>query len=212
MQTIHHSRLLAILFCLGSLITGVLIVLRYQTFTQILSLWGNRETSRVQSLTSGIVASVKPQVQDVHSSDGSMNLKMLTEVQDSQITVAFTVSQISGENPRVLFTRNIAKTKSMGIPYNTWSPDNKYVFLQEKNGEQVTFLVFNVTGENFVNDKYLDIGSFFSQKITDYQMTGVTGWASNTLLIVTTSDKTGQKGPSFWFDITSRAFIQLARH
>ena len=51
--------------------------------------------------------------------------------------------------------------------------------------------------------------SLFEQKKTGYSFKAATGWGSETLLIVTTTKENGTNGPSYWFVIDTRAFLQL---
>lgn len=149
---------------------------------------------------------------DVSSSDGKM--KLLMEVQrhgNGSATYSFFVANSSGEEKRPLFTT----TTTMGalsLPHNSWSPDKKLVFIREDGSEEFTFLVFKASGEPFQNSQYLDVSEFFAKKLPKYVLRDATGWASETLLIITTMTADRSKpGPSFWFDIPSRTFLQLRR-
>lgn len=154
------------------------------------------------------------QPEKLKSSAGEMTLVMKKEQPTNQFQkYTFSVVDNTTNVEQIIFTTTASASSTLSIPGNSWSPDNKYIFLQEKiAGNGLTFLVLKTSGEVFSNDqKYLDVGAFFAQKQPKYMMTDVTGWASPTLLIVYTKTDTGEKGPSFWFDITSLSFIQLAR-
>lgn len=144
---------------------------------------------------------------EVHSSDGEMNLIMQKQKQsDGLATYSFFTSDIAGNNKKILFEKIVNAGVSMEIPKNSWSPDNKYVFLREDEPSSFSIFVFKASGENLSStEKYIDVMPLFSESKIKYEMKDITGWDSPTLLHVITS------GPSYWFDITTRAFLQLAR-
>jgi hypothetical protein len=99
----------------------------------------------------------------------------------------------------------------LSIPYNTFSPDNKYIFLKETASGMVSYPVLTTSGAPISKESQnLEISSSFSQKLPNYKITDVTGWAGPTLIVVNTDKSAGGQGPSFWFDITSHSFIQLS--
>lgn len=144
---------------------------------------------------------------EVHSADGEMNLIMQTQKQsDDSTTYSFFTSDISGKNKKLIFEKTVADGVSMEISQNSWSPDNKYVFLKENKSGSFNFFVFNASGENFSSsEKYIDIMPLFIESKIKHEMKDITGWDSPTLLHVVTS------GPSYWFDVTTKAFLRLAR-
>lgn len=143
---------------------------------------------------------------DVHSVDGTLKLILRTEpLQDGTKKYSFFIADIHGNNERLLFTKILDKNITMIIPSNTWSPDNKYVFIRQNNVGSFETFVLKANGDAFVNGKqYLDVVSLSIERKLKYAITDVTGWDSPTLLHVKTS------GPNFWFEVTSSAFIQLA--
>jgi len=107
-----------------------------------------------------------------------------------------------------LYTVTVPASEGMSIPFNTWSPDDKYVFIQKNNGDA---LVFSATGEDISEgQKYIGIKDIFNgtERADYYHET--TGWASPTLLIVNTVRADNKKGSSYWFEIPSKAIIQLS--
>ena len=141
------------------------------------------------------------------SPDGTKKLSM-EKIRNAEenFTYVFTVADGSGSDKRQLY-----KTKgseSFSISFNTWSPDNKYLFIT-KNGNDA--LVFKETGEPFAGgEPYLAIQTPFAEKIKNETVSEITGWASPTLLIVNTLNEDKTKGPSFWFEVPSKVIIQLA--
>ncbi|MBI3070140.1 MAG: hypothetical protein HYY87_02445 [Candidatus Levybacteria bacterium] len=150
-----------------------------------------------------------PEIQntEVHSPDGEMNLIMQAQKQsDGSATYSFIASDIAGKNNKILFEKTVGFGVSMEISYNSWSPDNKYVFLRENKVDSFDIFIFKASAENFSNgEKYIDVMPRFAESKIKYVIKDITGWDSPTLLHVVTS------GPSYWFDITTRAFLQLVR-
>lgn len=158
-----------------------------------------------------VAKTLPPQV--VHSPDGTKKLTLeITQHSNGSASYDVVASDISGSNPKHIFTTVLARTESISIPDNTWSPDNAFVFLKESTstGEQV--FVLKASGDSFTNGKeYLDVVPLFDARGFSYKFVDATGWADPTLLILVTSTKDGQKGPLFWFVVPSSGFMQLAR-
>jgi len=145
--------------------------------------------------------------------DGTRKLLMKTITsKNGAVTYIFTTTDWDGNNVAQIYTTTVPgsqiPTEGMTIPFNTWSPDNKYVFLQKNNGDA---LVFDATGQDIAPDQqYFDVAGIFNaagKKDTYYE---TTGWASETLLIVNTLTPEGTKGSSYWFEVPSKAIIQLS--
>lgn len=189
------------------------------------TMWKNKNAQRAQ-LAMPIVASNAlssiltvptpvPQTTTISqpSPDGKKKLVMKTTREKKNIlSYEFTTTDGSGENIQPVFSTTVEASMSasegLGIPFNTWSPDDKYVFIQKNDGDA---LVFKATGEQIIPDHlYLDARDIFdSGKRTDmYHVT--TGWASPTLLIINTVKEDGTKGSSYWFEVPSKAIIQLS--
>lgn len=201
----------ALAVALGLIVVVTFLVIRYgkpEDKTQVMNRVDANEDKPVQ-----LFAKVpEVQVTDVHSSDGTMKLILRAEPGKDDITInTFTASDISGNNPKLLLTKTTSGEQSMGIPYTSWSPDNKLVFIQENNGTQVTYLVLKADGTAFASgDQALDVNDFWAKSEINYTIRTVTGWAAGNLLIVYTSKEDGSKGPAFWFVTDSHNFLQLA--
>jgi len=153
----------------------------------------------------GLVQTPTPAVSqgEVHSPDGSMNLVMKKVVTGESAAYSFYVTGNSAQN-LLIFSKTITNGE-MSIPGNSWSPDNKYLFIKGKEGTVSNYLVFKANGENFADgNKYVDVAALYAQKKMDSVLTDVTGWDAPGLLHVFTT------GPSFWFELGSNAFLQLA--
>lgn len=149
---------------------------------------------------------------EVHSADGQMKvvLRKVNKIDSDLSTYIFTASDINGENAKTVFSTTLGENQSMEIPANSWSPDNKYLFLKEVDGANEAFFVFKADGEAFSDGRnFIDVGPLFATKITEYKLDEITGWDSDTLLHVFTVKEYNTKGPSFWFDVESKNFYIL---
>lgn len=141
------------------------------------------------------ILAAEPQATTQISPDGKEALTMKKETSGDSTTYSFTTQK------GFLFTKTVSKGVTFSIPFNTWSPDNKYVFVKEDAGSTVNYWVY--PGE-------INVTNFFVQKLPNFKLGDITGWASNTLLIVNTNNPDGSEGPSFWFELPSKSFIRLS--
>lgn len=148
------------------------------------------------------------------SSDGTKEVIMKkTYNKDNTQTYTFSTADGLGNNQVVIFTRILDSSKIMSIPFNTWSPDNKYFFVQEqtKDGNVTDTMAFQGSGEAFASgEKYFDLTELFKERNTGNNFSEATGWASETLIIVNTTMPDNTKGPSYWFEVPSKAILQLS--
>lgn len=181
--------------------------------------WHGNNSSRPIQLSNPIIAEAEMQndtenlVSQVDTAsqiapDGTKKLVMNTSHnKDGSLYYVFTTTDGSGKNEQPLYATTSA-TESFQLPFNAWSPDDKYLFIEKNNGDA---LVFNASGEEIIEgQKYLDVENLFTAagKKDIYKVT--TGWASPTLLIVNTSTPENKKGSSYWFEVPSKAIMQLS--
>jgi len=150
-----------------------------------------------------VVEAQTPESTSVDSPDGKLMLTMKKEKnQDGTIYTFFTTDTASGIQKDV-FTKTVPSEDVISIPDNTFSPDNKYIFLKEESLGQTNYFAVTPAGT-------LDISASFSLKYPKFKITDVTGWGGMTLIVVNTNKEDGSLGPSFWFDVSSKSFIQLS--
>lgn len=145
------------------------------------------------------------------SSDGTKRV-ILRTIQNNNETKAVTLltEDSGGENTQIIFNMTLEKEKSIKIPYNTWSPDNKYFFIQENSSAGTEIKVFDAKGEPFASgENYLDLTGLFRERETVNSFSEATGWASENLIIVNAATKQNTK-VSYWFGVPSKAIIQLS--
>lgn len=189
----------------GSIVFLILVAVSYKLY------FGGQTFSVKDQLIRPYPSPTQPPA--VHSGDGEAQLIMrTTSEKDGSVLYSFFVANGSGKITRLLFAKTIVKPKSIMIPANTWSPDNKYVFLRENNSNSFSIFIFKASGEAFTDkEQYIDLTSLFAKRNLPYTAADVTGWDSETLLHMhTTAKEKNSRGPSYWFDVTDRAFLQLA--
>lgn len=142
----------------------------------------------------------------VNSPDGKMKIIMRkTIAQAGNVSYSFFVSDVDGGNEKLIFTKTLTLKSTMSISQNAWSPDDNYLFLRENDVAAFSVFVFKADGQNFSDGEvYINLTDLYIKDGISYSLKDVTGWDSNTLLHVLTS------GPSFWFEVPSKSFIQLA--
>lgn len=155
---------------------------------------------------------VSPKISDVHSGDGKKKLIMKAQVnKDGTTSYTFTSADIGGTVVHPVYTKTVAKDTVMSIPANSWTPDNKLLFIQENGPSGVNYYVFHGDGTPFADGSlYIDVRPVFEARETGYALRTATGWASETLLIIYTSKEDGTSGPHYWLEIPSKAVMQLA--
>lgn len=143
------------------------------------------------------------------SPDGSKTLTI--EKKDNFYTI-FVTSNSDGKKVQI-FRKEKINSSQLEIPYNTWSPDNIYFFLKEKNASVDDYLVFQSSGELFSNNlPYLLIQEPFKINAPNFTLEEVTGWAAPNLIIVNAEQNDSANKVSFWFEVPSQALIQLGTY
>ena len=141
----------------------------------------------------------------VDSPDGRVALSMKIAKNDSGVTYSFLTSG------KIIFEKIVNPSISFSIPANTWSPDNKYVFLKEVGPAYVNFFVLLAAKDSSQqDDQTASIAELFAKKYPNLTIEDVTGWGGINLVIVNSNNTDGSRGPSFWFDAPSHSFIQLS--
>ena len=167
----------------------------------------SNKTQQKNELVAPQEAAQLPQTSEVRSLEGTLKLLMTKKENENANTVySFFVSDQSGKTTPI-FEKTVGRGESMSLHHNSWSPNNKYVLIEDRLGLATDYLVFKANGESFSGgQKYLNATALFNEKVKNYNLKAMTGWADPLLISVLTV-----KGPPFWFDITTQSFIQLAR-
>lgn len=146
------------------------------------------------------------------SPDGKKILSMkLTTNQNTNKNYTFTTSDRDGTNQNTIYTVTLPANENMSLPFNTWSPDDKYLFVIHQTQEGLNeALVFRGDGTPLTElDQHYEVSATFKAKGITNTYNETTGWASETLLIVNTTTPSGSI-QSYWFEIPSKAIIPLS--
>jgi hypothetical protein len=147
------------------------------------------------------------QLTSVNSPDGTQTLSMKTSKKNGMMTYSFTIGG------REIFADTVDPSISFSIPGNTFSPDNKYVFLKETGNAGSSFFALTGSADSSTqNDQTANITSLFAAKFPNLKIEDATGWGGINLIVFNTLNSDGSRGPSFWFEMPSHAIIQLANH
>lgn len=139
--------------------------------------------------------------------------KMTMTVTSGKLTTTykFSVSNPDGSSPTTIYTTNLPTSESMSIPYNAFSPDNTYVFVQHTMPSGTEALVFQANGTPFSSDSpYYNVTQLYIAHATGNTYDTTTGWASDTLLVILTKNVQGQESTSYWLELPDKALIPLS--
>jgi hypothetical protein len=142
------------------------------------------------------------------SSDGTQTVTLRT-IQNKDSTETFDIT--SSDSSTFMFSKTLPQGQSISIPYNTWSPDDKYFFIQENDGSQTAVMVFNDNGDPFANgDSYLDLTGDFAKYAPGAIFDEASGWAADNLIIILTKNADGSEGTSYWYGVPDESVTPLA--
>jgi hypothetical protein len=149
--------------------------------------------------------------EDIVSPDTKATLRVKNkENTNGTIHQTFSFFTEKDTTPLIILEQDSSKDSLVTVPFNTFSPNNKYVFLKVESTHP-SHLVLRTDSENIAKDiKYADIEDRFYAQHPEFVITDVTGWGGYTLIVVNTNDREGKIGPSWWFDASSLSFIRLS--
>ncbi|MBI5452523.1 hypothetical protein HY945_03605 [Candidatus Gottesmanbacteria bacterium] len=165
----------------------------------------------IQEPTPTATPAPKTDITEQPAPDGRKKLRMTTVVgSDTEKTFTFTVIDTATNEEKIAYKTITSNDENLSIPFNTWSPDDKYFFIKQVTNSGTDSLVFRGDGAPITEtEQFLNSTSIFKAQITNNKYQDTTGWASETLLIIntTTPSDTIQ---SYWFEVPSKAIIPLA--
>ncbi len=170
--------------------------------------WSRAEPVPIQVLTE---ASPSPEpTLFANSSDGEIDLEMNQTKSADTITWTLTASEAQ-EAAKNIWWQTLPQDTTISIPFNTVSPDNKYLFLKQTEPDKTSYLVLTVSGEPIISEtQTIEFAELFESEYPEYIITEVTGWGGINLIVFNTDKAEGGIGPSFWYDVASRSFIRLS--
>ncbi|HEX7042118.1 MAG TPA: hypothetical protein VF189_02620 [Patescibacteria group bacterium] len=145
------------------------------------------------------------------SPDGTKKVTMTTIVNSTKTkSYTITTSTDSGEDETTVYTTNLPQSESLNIPFNTWSPDNQYIFIEHITSDNTEALVMRADGKPLSgSENTFNVTNLFDLRNTGNSYQQTTGWAADNLLIINTT-KNGAKSASYWFEVPSKAIIPLS--
>jgi hypothetical protein len=156
-----------------------------------------------------------PNVTSQISPDGTKKVILETQIQKNK-TLSYTLwvtdgnSDVNNDNRKKIYSDTLLPNESAQIPFNSWSPDDQYFFIEKLDANGSQALVFSASGKPLAQDQFfLDAKSIFINKRPGVSYKRATGWASPTLLVVNTTNQKGNT-QSFWLEVPSTATIPLA--
>jgi hypothetical protein len=170
--------------------------------------WPEPESVPIKVLTE-VSPSPEPILSAI-SADGEVTLEMNQTKGTDTITWTLTANQAE-EVAKTIWWQTMPKDTTMSIPFNTVSPDNKYLFLKQTGTDKIGYLVLTVSGEPIIPEtQTIEFAEKFESEYPEYKITEVTGWGGINLIVFNTDKVEGGIGPSFWYDVPNRSFILLS--
>ena len=195
----------------GKILIAILAVALVFGVVSFIDLFRKSEPNQTKQEPGNTAVAAEPEkTLEVHSGDGKAKL-LGTNKRLADATTNYVFRVVNEEDsPRKLFSKTLSLGGTIEVPANSWSPDNKQLFVQENNNGVTNYLVYKADGSKYKNgDDHLDVSAFWEKSKYKYTIKTATGWAGNDLLELLTTKEDGTAGPSFWFVTSSRNFLQL---
>jgi len=167
-------------------------------FVGVVTVFSGKSQNPKPSLAALEPTPIVVQKTEIVSPDGKVILLMNQKRSGDNISWTFSIGDTQ------LYQETLPKDIQFSIPFNTFAPDNKFIFIKKTSANLSSYIVLSSSG------KSMEISELFYAKYSEYKITDITGWAAPNLLIVNTDKVGGGKGPSFWFDVSSKSFIRLS--
>lgn len=150
-------------------------------------------------------------VKEIRSGDGSMKLVGAgVEQSDGSTQYTFRVFNMNSSEDWTLFTKVVPAGVTMDIPYNSWSPNNKQLFIEEKTLVGSKYYVFNADGAPYKDGlEFLDVSEYWTKANNGYDIKTITGWGGIDLLVVRAANGKPDDIHSFWFVTSTRGVMRL---
>lgn len=199
----HRSNLL-LAFCIVLAVTAAAIIV-----------WSYRVSSKPQQTQTipQTFADINPgpKTTTILAPNGLMSLVINEETSKGTITDTFSVSDANGGPQKQIYSETLAEGTTITVPYNTFSPDNKYIFLRRNSPTEQGYFVLKTDGTPFKNaEKTIDFVSLFNSKYPNTPASDVTGWGGMTLIVVNVEKPGGGVDRSYWYDVASNSIIPLS--
>ena len=145
------------------IIIAICLVLSIISIGYILSVKGKPQTGKT-GYPLPLAIAKPPQEISVGSPDGNWTLTMKEEKNKETISYRFLISNNDDIFNKEIFAKILSSTDALSIPANTFSPDDKYVFLKETYGGKNSYFVPQAGEE-------VNFSDLFANKYEDYVIT-----------------------------------------
>ena len=91
--------------------------------------------------------------EDVLSPNGKMTLTVKNVRKADIISQTFFTKTFADETPVKIYSADSGSDRAYLVPYNTFSPDNKYIFLKTGTSEKPEYKVLRTDGKNIKGEE-----------------------------------------------------------
>jgi hypothetical protein len=149
---------------------------------------------------------------DITSPDGKMTLLMETKkTSENNFNQTLFITTTENKAPLNIYSKDSSNKEFVSIPFNTFSPDNKFIFLKLEIPDELNYFVLRTDGKDINKDGHtIEIVKPFNAKYPGLKVTDVTGWGGRNLIVINTDTSEGKIGASYWFDLSNFSFIRLS--
>jgi len=149
-------------------------------------------------------------LEEATNSDGSLRLVGERNVMGERASYSFKVLDSQNNSSLLLFDTVADPGQTFTIPFNSWSSDNKHLFIQKNDLNGKDYYVFKADGSLFSDEKkYLEVGEYWKLSKNMDVIDHVSGWAGGDLLVSYTTRPDGTGSSAYWFVVGSRKFMQV---
>ncbi len=204
----HRNELILSLIIFGTVIAVLVLVV------------SSKKVSEEVQVTSDYAEEIEPlsevyadnSVKEYPSPDGKYVLVANNETEADGIVVqTFTINNLKDDTSIEIYRKDSPVESLISVPENTFSPNDKYIFLTLEENWINKYLVLRTDNKEINSEsKFLEIESLFRNMHPEYTITDITGWGGYNVLVVNTDTKEDKTGPSWWFDASNSSFYKLS--
>jgi hypothetical protein len=145
--------------------------------------------------------------------DGAKALHFEEKTEAKTALYTILVADKTTEEKSLVLEKTLPVSSKLLVPYNTWSPDNTYFYLEERGVNGTEYHLYStILSEALEKQESINISSLFRERLPEYSMEEITGWAAPDLLVVNAKLITDGSPQSFWFATYDHSFIPLANY
>ncbi|OGM74337.1 hypothetical protein A2382_02920 [Candidatus Woesebacteria bacterium RIFOXYB1_FULL_38_16] len=154
----------------------------------------------------------QPESEQIYRAPNGKDTLVVREKKINENTLITFLITNEKEGSYGILSKTLSQNEKILVPYNTFSPDNKYIFLKmEKEGNTNFFAISTANKDSQTESDIKEVvfTKLFREIYPDLKIEDVTGWGGMTLLVINATDNEGKKH-SFWYDVPSGQFIPLS--